>query len=187
MCLFVQPILRDTAPSKSFLAAVTASSYQDFFMNWDIPIPPPKLDKVGQQQQRPPFSSFRLEEEYENEKNAEKDAEILSFNKALLANSFWRLEAMERRRDEDVLAPMAQKRARHGDKIIQPLANPLEPSIGSLQKAPAATLLLFGRSLVLMFAVRKLAVSANVWLLVVTTPQCVSTILERKEENPARS
>ena len=51
-----------------------------------------------------PFPKFHLEEEYENADDARRDKRVVEFNRAMLVNGFRRLEALERKRDYQVMA-----------------------------------------------------------------------------------
>ena len=91
-----------------------------------------------------PFPKFHLEEEYESEQLAQKDKRVVEFNRSLLINGFRRLEALERKRDFQVMRKGDKKEAKNSSvtktnskrkDVTQPtvrsrkLANPLEPSI----------------------------------------------------------
>ena len=95
-------------------------------INWAVPAPRPETritdDKI-------PFPKYHMEEEYETEEEAAHDKAVVGFNRALLVNGFRRLEAIERKREYEVLTQSAQKRARQGEIRSRFQANPLEPSI----------------------------------------------------------
>ena len=95
-------------------------------VNWAVPAPRPEVKSIDE---HIPFPKYHLEEEYENEEEAATDQSIVGFNRALLVNGFRRLEALERKREFEVLTPLAQKRVRQGEKRSRFQANPLEPSI----------------------------------------------------------
>lgn len=94
-------------------------------INWAAPVPRWKDYKES----KLPFPKFKLQEEYENEEDAANDKQLVEFNRALLVNGFRRLEALERKREYDVLSPHAQKRLKEGDWQIKRSADPFKPSV----------------------------------------------------------
>jgi WD40 repeat protein len=69
-----------------------------------------------------PFPKFHLEEEYESEESAKKGKKSVEFNRAMLVYGFRRLEALERKREFQVM--------RNGNgNVPAPSASALEPSI----------------------------------------------------------
>ena len=88
-----------------------------------------------------PFPSFNLEEEYEDERSARRGKRAVEFNRAILINGFRRLEALERKRNFEVMSSekknsVAQSGTSPGkEQEVDPsrtrvrIANPLEPSI----------------------------------------------------------
>ena len=50
-----------------------------------------------------PFPKYHLDEEYDNERLAARDEQVVKFNRAVLVNGFRRLEALERKRTFDVM------------------------------------------------------------------------------------
>ncbi|KAL7578371.1 hypothetical protein ACA910_012773 [Epithemia clementina (nom. ined.)] len=99
---------------------------RDGNLNWAVPAPRPETNRADEEL---PFPKYHLEDEYENEEDAARDQAAVCFNRALLVNGFRRLEALERKREYEVLTPLAQKRARQGEIRSRFQANPLEPSI----------------------------------------------------------
>jgi WD40 repeat protein len=70
-----------------------------------------------------------LEEEYDDEKSAERDKQLVEFNRSILVNGFRRLEALERKREFEVMNKSSSsggKEEKNNDRV---LADPLEPSI----------------------------------------------------------
>lgn len=86
-------------------------------VNWAAPSQS-RLPKASKR----PFPKFHLDEEYEDERSAKKDKQIVEFNRAMLVNGFRRLEALERKRE-------FQTMKRPGGAASKVSANPLEPSI----------------------------------------------------------
>jgi len=89
-----------------------------------------------------PFPKFHLEEEYEDERSARHGKRSVEFNRSLLINGFRRLEALERKRDFQVMSKGSstkigqttnikdkQDDVTDATRVRRILANPLEPSI----------------------------------------------------------
>lgn len=80
-----------------------------------------------------PFPKLKLDEEYENERQASLDKQKIKFNRALLVNGFRRLEALERKREYEVLPSNIRKRIKSGEDVgtilSRTISNALEPSI----------------------------------------------------------
>ncbi|KAL3912915.1 MAG: hypothetical protein SGILL_006699 [Bacillariaceae sp.] len=91
-----------------------------------------------------PFPKYQLAEEYDDERSARKAKKQVEFNRALLVNGFRRLEALEKKRDYEVMssstpdkhssvAPGANSSGDDhetvGDAKRIQIANPLEPSV----------------------------------------------------------
>ena len=100
----------------------------DVAINWAAPTP--RLKELYDKNEKLPFPKFHLDDEYDSEKDAKRDQRAVEFNRALLVNGFRRLEALERKREYDVLPPAVQKRLKEGDggEPIR-MADPLKPSI----------------------------------------------------------
>lgn len=97
-------------------------------IDWAAPGPRWKDETKGSQ--RLPFPQYHLEAEYDTENAADRDRAIVEFNRALLINGFRRLEALERKREYEVLPPSAQKRMKEGDGWqVKRAADPLTPTI----------------------------------------------------------
>jgi WD domain, G-beta repeat len=76
------------------------------------------------------FPKFQLDEEYNDSKQAEKDKEMVEFNRALLVNGFRRLEALERKQLYEVLPELKMPKDGHHDHVpSRESANPLEPTV----------------------------------------------------------
>ena len=88
----------------------------DVEINWAAPSP--NLEKVPMDAPLP-FPKTKLDDEYDDEKKAQYDKEMVQFNRALLVNGFRRLEALERYQEYKQLAK----------KPKMEVANPLEPTI----------------------------------------------------------
>ena len=96
---------------------------EQIHINWAAPVP---LQHEGSTNDNDlPFPRYHLLEEYDDERSARKDKQAVEFNRSMLINGFRRLEALERKRDYQVM--------KNGDSEWDPqqrvLANPLEPSI----------------------------------------------------------
>lgn len=114
-------------------------------VNWATPVPPSALKREMElTEPEKPFPPFHLQEEYDDERSARRDKRSVEFNRALLIHGFRRLEALERKREFDVMAhPNSEKKTGDGtggdeedkdneEAVISrsyQLANPLEPSI----------------------------------------------------------
>jgi WD40 repeat protein len=77
-------------------------------VNWAAPVPPSalKLEMAAAKNAStaPPFPPYHLQEEYDDERSARRDKRSVEFNRALLIHGFRRLEALERKREFDVMA-----------------------------------------------------------------------------------
>jgi WD40 repeat protein len=72
-----------------------------------------------------PFPKFHLDDEYGDERSAKRDKRAVEFNRAILVNGFRRLQALERKREHEVLpSSPTDPSPQYGLA-----ANPLEPSI----------------------------------------------------------
>lgn len=91
------------------------------FVNWAAPVPRNTKDE-----QRP-FPKLHLDEEYEDEKSAERDKKAIEFNRNILINGFRRLEALERKREFEAYSSSGNKEENNNNNPV--LADPLEPSI----------------------------------------------------------
>lgn len=96
-------------------------------INWAAPYP-------GNSQKRPddsalPFPKYDLEAEYETEREAYKDTKNVEFNRALLVNGFRRLEALERKREYDVMSASTQNAMKNGELRVHHIADPEKPTI----------------------------------------------------------
>ena len=81
------------------------SSLSDSDMiNWAAPVTSNKR-LYRSKKEMLPFPKFHLEEEYETADQARRDKRVVEFNRAMLVNGFRRLEALERKRDYQVMAP----------------------------------------------------------------------------------
>lgn len=100
-------------------------------VNWAAPAPRGE-DAPSADYDRRPFPPFHLQEEYEDEKTARKDQQIVQWNRALLMNGFRRLEALERKREFDTMqhgSGSDGSETTDSENAPVRLANPLEPSI----------------------------------------------------------
>ena len=114
-------------------------------VNWAAPVPPSafKEERKTQQTGEKPFPPYHLKEEYEDERLARRDKRSVEFNRALLIHGFRRLEALERKREFDVMNGTNSKQGATNDEdgdgkahsdhqgvgSAYQLANPMEPSI----------------------------------------------------------
>ena len=110
----------------------TALDLNRLDINWAAPTVKPEDSNLSLNQKLP-YPKFELDKEYENEREARKDKRLVKFNRSLLVNGFRRLEALERKREYEVLPPSIKKRIKSGEDaaevLSRPMANPLEPSI----------------------------------------------------------
>lgn len=83
-------------------------------VNWAAPVPRKDADER-------PFPKWHLDDEYDDEKKAAKDKKVVEFNRAILVNGFRRLEALERKREFEVMSDDTVGGGR--------LADPLKPSV----------------------------------------------------------
>jgi WD40 repeat protein len=109
---------------------------QDKAVLWAAPV----AKSMKQQDGDRPFPKFNLDEEYDDERSALRSRSTVEFNRALLVNGFRRLEALERKREYEVMAS-SEKAASGDDSATEEhqqdgsgtrrvrVANPLEPSI----------------------------------------------------------
>lgn len=88
-------------------------------VNWAAPSISHSIDNPDSTVELP-FPKFHLDAEYDDERSAKKDKQAVEFNRALLVHGFRRLQALERKREHEVLPSSG-----YGNN----LANPLEPSI----------------------------------------------------------
>jgi len=95
-------------------------------VNWGVPTLRPETQHANE---IIPFPKYHLEEEYETEKDASRDKRLVQFNRHMLIHGFRRLDALERKRDYQLLSPLAQKRARRGETPTISAADPVEASI----------------------------------------------------------
>lgn len=103
-----------------------AINLNDIQVNWAAPLPYHSMKGT----EKLPFPKFHLDEEYDDEKQAKRDKEIVEFNRAMLVNGFRRLEAIERKREYETMPSAAKKRLKEGQTRMSSIAaNPLEPSI----------------------------------------------------------
>jgi WD40 repeat protein len=93
-------------------------------INWAAPMPRWREEK----DLKLPFPKFAIQEEYDTQEDANLEKKVVEFNRALLINGFRRLEALERKREYDVL-PQPQKRMKEADWQVKRAADPLKPSI----------------------------------------------------------
>lgn len=92
------------------------NNFQDALCNWASPYPAKDSKKDR------PYPKFHLDEEYMDEASAKRDKKTVEFNRALLVYGFRRLEALERKREFQVM--------KNSDKsTTTQAANPFEPSI----------------------------------------------------------
>jgi WD40 repeat protein len=96
-------------------------------INWAAPFSKPKNLRYGLETL--PFPKFTLDAEYESERDALKDRNNVEFNRALLVNGFRRLEALERKREFDVMSSSSQKAVKDGELRIQRMADASRPTI----------------------------------------------------------
>ncbi|CAB9513181.1 like/WD repeat-containing protein TBL1X [Seminavis robusta] len=76
------------------------------------------------------FPKFQLDKEYSDSAVAQKEKELVEFNRALLVNGFRRLEALERKQEYEVLPELRILKDDPNDTIQRrECANPLEPTI----------------------------------------------------------
>ena len=93
--------------------------------NWASPYPMLAKDKNKNDR---PFPKFHLEEEYSDEASAKRDKETVEFNRAMLVYGFRRLEALERKREFQVMKHSTK--SSNVDKAkSSSVADPFEPSI----------------------------------------------------------
>lgn len=114
-------------------------------VRWATPV---AYNKVASRDKVLPFPKFNLDDEYDDERSARRGKQAVEFNRALLVNGFRRLEALERKRDHEVMSkpssttstdaqsdPLASAIGNIDDPVPQKqrqqiqVANPLEPSI----------------------------------------------------------
>jgi WD40 repeat protein len=119
-------------------------------VRWAAPVP---YNKISARDKALPFPKYNLDDEYDDEKSARIGKRGVEFNRALLVNGFRRLEALERKRDHEVMSkpstttinagasnpnqsdPLAPTMGNNDDPVrheqCQPIqvADPLEPSI----------------------------------------------------------
>ena len=96
-------------------------------INWAAPFPGNCQRKSDDKPL--PFPKYYLEAEYETEREAYKDTKNVEFNRALLINGFRRLEALERKREYDVMSAPTQAAMKNGERSVQRIANPTKPTI----------------------------------------------------------
>ena len=96
-------------------------------INWAAPCP--RLKDADEENSILPFPKYDLEPEYESERDAYRDKKNVEFNRSLLINGFRRLEALERKREYDVLSTTSQKRMKDGEFRVQRVADPSKPTI----------------------------------------------------------
>jgi WD40 repeat protein len=98
--------------------------WENVKINWATPLPRSSFETDL------PFPKFNLEQEYENQEEADIDKITVEFNRALLMNGFRKLEALERKREYEVLSEQMQKKLKEGDSsLARKLDDPLKPSI----------------------------------------------------------
>jgi WD40 repeat protein len=126
---------------------VSSTISEQDLVNWAAPVPRNKQMQLLNKDSLP-FPKFHLNEEYDNALEASRDKRSVEFNRAVLVNGFRRLEALERKRDYQVMAspsPMTfigyatgegkNNSASEDDKSNPPaniapvVGNPLAPSI----------------------------------------------------------
>jgi WD40 repeat protein len=121
-------------------ASMSTSSRDKYrYLNKDMPVqwaaPSAKASNKDE-----PFPKFYLEQEYNDERTARHEKRAVEFNRNILVNGFRRLEALERKRDYEVMSKSRDKngteattssRDDHKESDIKGIkaANPLEPSI----------------------------------------------------------
>lgn len=103
-------------------------------VRWATPCVRPEDDNSRLGRDRLPYPKIELDKEYDSERQAARDKRKVEFNRALLVNGFRRLEALERKREYDVLPEAVQKRLKSGSvdlatALREPLTDPLEPSV----------------------------------------------------------
>jgi len=80
-----------------------------------------------------PFPKLELNDEYDDAQQASRDRKRVEFNRALLANGFRRLEAIDRKREFDVLPAEQKKRLKSGEESLpvigQNIDDAFKPSI----------------------------------------------------------
>jgi len=86
-------------------------------VNWTMPAPDLR-DSMGEK-----------EKVHNIEMSGKEDTQAKELSQQKLQKGFRRLEALERKRDSEVLAPSAQKRARQNTNVKDTMVSPLEPSI----------------------------------------------------------
>lgn len=126
-------------------ASMSTTSREKYkYLNQDTPVqwaaPVAKPTKAGEKDERP-YPKFNLEIEYDDERSARVAKRVVEFNRAIVVNGFRRLEALERKRDYDVMSKTRDNKPSTGgvqgsegmvvevDLKTIPAANPLEPSI----------------------------------------------------------
>ncbi|KAG7356788.1 WD repeat-containing protein [Nitzschia inconspicua] len=126
------------------LASMSTTSRERYkYLNQDTPVqwaaPVARSSRTGEKDDRP-FPKFHLEQEYDDERSARRGKRIVEFNRAIVVNGFRRLEALERKRDYEVMSKTRDTKpttraSTDGEEAVEvdlkriPAANPLEPSI----------------------------------------------------------
>ena len=97
-------------------------------VSWAAPMPRQKIE--FSKGEKLPFPKFHLDKEYDDERKAKRDKQLVQFNRSLLVNGFRRLEALERKTEYETLPRMkVAKEDYHHHASSRGMADPLEPSI----------------------------------------------------------
>jgi WD40 repeat protein len=123
-------------------ASMSTSSRDKYkYLNKDMPVQwaAPSTEAGLARHKDIPFPKYYLDREYDDERTARHEKRAIEFNRMILVNGFRRLEALERKRDFDVMSKSrhtirtetSSSRDDPKEREISGIktANPLEPSI----------------------------------------------------------